>query len=137
MGTGLRAPILSARSGSMSMASSGASSVAEYLNELPEDRRGVVSRVRDVILWNLPEGYQEAMNWGMISYEVPLDRYPDTYNEKPLGKGGGRSIGGGVHADVRGVPSKPQVTGSVGMTLQSSSGFPDIVAVRRRTRHRT
>jgi len=32
----------------------------------------------------LPEGYQETINWGMISYEIPLDRYPDTYNNQPL-----------------------------------------------------
>jgi len=66
------------------VASSKASTVREYLRELPEDRRAVVSRVRDVILANLPEGYQENMNWGMIAYEVPLSRYPDTYNKQPL-----------------------------------------------------
>ena len=66
------------------MASSKAGTVEEYLKELPEDRRQVVSEVRGVILQNLPDGYQETMNWGMISYEVPLERYPDTYNDQPL-----------------------------------------------------
>lgn len=66
------------------MASSKATTVKEYLEELPEDRSAVVSRVREVILENLPEGYEETMNWGMIAYEVPLDRYPDTYNRQPL-----------------------------------------------------
>lgn len=66
------------------MATSNAGSVEEYLQDLTEDRREVVSQVREVILNNLPEGYQETMNWGMISYEIPLDRYPDTYNKKPL-----------------------------------------------------
>lgn len=66
------------------MASSQANTVEEYLQELPEDRRAVVSRVRDVIVKNLPKGYQETMNWGMIAYEIPLERYPDTYNKKPL-----------------------------------------------------
>lgn len=56
-----------------------------YLAELPEDRRDVVSAVRDLVLANLPAGYEESMNWGMISYEVPLERYPDTYNGQPLG----------------------------------------------------
>lgn len=37
-----------------------------------------------MILQNLPEGYQETINWGMLSYEVPLETYPDTYNKKPL-----------------------------------------------------
>lgn len=66
------------------MASSKASTVGEYLQELPEDRRAAVSEVRDVILKNLPKGYQETMNWGMIAYEIPLERYPDTYNKQPL-----------------------------------------------------
>ena len=66
------------------MASSKASTVGEYLQELPEDRRAAVSEVRDVILKNLPKGYQETMNWGMIAYEIPLERYPDTYNNQPL-----------------------------------------------------
>ncbi len=66
------------------MASSQAKTVEEYLEELPEDRRAVVSEVRDVIVKNLPTGYQETMNWGMIAYEIPLERYPDTYNKKPL-----------------------------------------------------
>ncbi|HYE95812.1 MAG TPA: DUF1801 domain-containing protein [Rubricoccaceae bacterium] len=67
------------------MASSRAATVDAYLNELPEDRRAVVSAVRKVIKKNLPKGYQETMNWGMIVYEIPLERYPDTYNGQPLG----------------------------------------------------
>jgi hypothetical protein len=66
------------------MASSRAATVEEYLDELPPDRREVVSAVRDVVLRNLPDGYREAMSFGMIGYEVPLERYPDTYNRQPL-----------------------------------------------------
>ena len=66
------------------MVKSNAKTVKDYLNELPAKKRTVVKKVRDVILKNLPEGYEETMNWGMISYEVPLTRYPDTYNNKPL-----------------------------------------------------
>ena len=66
------------------MAKSNATTPEAYLAELPEERRAVVATVRDVILRNLPEGYREAMNWGMLSYEVPLERYPDTYNGQPL-----------------------------------------------------
>ena len=72
------------QSGGVTLASSKAGTVEEYLKELPEDRREVVSKVRDAILENLPKGYQERMSWGMISYEVPLERYPDTYNDQPL-----------------------------------------------------
>jgi uncharacterized protein YdhG (YjbR/CyaY superfamily) len=67
------------------MASSKAATVEEYLQELPEDRREVVSTIRDIILRNLPEGYTETMAWGMISYGIPLERYPITYNGQPLG----------------------------------------------------
>ncbi len=66
------------------MANSTAATVDEYLQVLPAERRAVVEQVRQVILENLPPGYQETMNWGMISYEVPLERYPKTYNKKPL-----------------------------------------------------
>ncbi|WP_165245429.1 DUF1801 domain-containing protein [Paludisphaera soli] len=66
------------------MARSRAATVEAYLAELPESRRAVVAAIRDLILENLPDGYREAMNWGMISYEVPLERYPDTYNKQPL-----------------------------------------------------
>lgn len=67
------------------MVQSTAESVEEYLAQLSDDQRAVVAKVRDVILAYLPEGYVESMNWGMISYELPLETYPDTYNGKPLG----------------------------------------------------
>jgi len=61
-----------------------ANSVEEYLSELPVERKEALQAVRQVILKNLPIGYEEVMNWGMITYEVPLSIYPDTYNKKPL-----------------------------------------------------
>jgi uncharacterized protein YdhG (YjbR/CyaY superfamily) len=63
---------------------SDAKTVEEYLASLPEDRRAALEAVRKKILENLPEGYDEVMNWGMIAYEVPLETCPDTYNGKPL-----------------------------------------------------
>lgn len=66
------------------MASSKARTVDQYLAELPDARRADVEIVRDMVLGNLPEGYVETMRWGMITYEVPLDTYPDTYNGQPL-----------------------------------------------------
>ena len=63
---------------------SSAKTVEEYLASLPEDRRGALSLIRTKILAVLPEGYEEAMNWGMITYQVPLSAYPDTYNKQPL-----------------------------------------------------
>jgi uncharacterized protein YdhG (YjbR/CyaY superfamily) len=66
------------------MATRKAATVEEYLQDLPEDRRAAVAAVRDAVRAHLPEGYEESLNWGMISYEVPLARYPTTYNGQPL-----------------------------------------------------
>ncbi len=66
------------------MVRSEAETVDQYLAELEDDRRELVEAVREVVLANLPEGYEEAMGWGMISYEIPLSRYPETYNGRPL-----------------------------------------------------
>ncbi|MEE8331785.1 MAG: DUF1801 domain-containing protein [Acidimicrobiia bacterium] len=63
---------------------SDATNVTHYLALLPDDRRQAIVEVRGEILANLPEGFVETMNWGMISYEVPLERYPNAYNGKPL-----------------------------------------------------
>ncbi len=70
------------------MVQSKAKTVEAYLDELPPDRGEVISRVRDVILENLPDGYVESMNWGMITYEIPLEDHPDTYNGQPLAYAG-------------------------------------------------
>jgi uncharacterized protein YdhG (YjbR/CyaY superfamily) len=61
-----------------------ATTAEQYLTELPDDRREAIEAVRAVILENLPDGYEEAMNWGMITYQIPLETYPDTYNKQPL-----------------------------------------------------
>lgn len=67
------------------MVSSSATTVQAYLEELPVERRAVIEAVRNVVLAKLPAGYEETMRWGMISYEIPLVRYPETYNKQPLG----------------------------------------------------
>ena len=66
------------------MVSSKETTPAAYLASLPPDRRKVVAAVREVITKRLPNGFVETMNWGMLAYEVPLSRYPDTYNKQPL-----------------------------------------------------
>lgn len=63
---------------------SNATTIAAYLAEMPEERRTSIEKVRQIILDNLPEGYEEVLNWGMITYQVPLEVFPDTYNKKPL-----------------------------------------------------
>ena len=63
---------------------SDAATVEEYLSELDDGRREAVATVRNVILTNLPDGYEEAMQYGMISYVVPLSVLAETYNGQPL-----------------------------------------------------
>ena len=67
------------------MVSSRATTVEQYLAELPDDRREDVARVREVILANLPDGFEETMQYGMIGYAIPLERFPNTYNGEALG----------------------------------------------------
>lgn len=61
-----------------------ATTAEEYLSELADDRRDAISTVRNVVLDNLPDGYEEMMLFGMITYAVPLSVVPDTYNKQPL-----------------------------------------------------
>ncbi|HEU5121541.1 MAG TPA: DUF1801 domain-containing protein [Candidatus Saccharimonadales bacterium] len=56
----------------------------KYLASLPEQRREAISTVREFIKQHLPKGYEEGMNYGMICYYIPLERYPNTYNGQPL-----------------------------------------------------
>ena len=56
----------------------------EYLDGLSPERREAVSAVRQAVLSNLPNGYEEIMDFGMIAYVVPLARVPKTYNGHPL-----------------------------------------------------
>ena len=66
------------------MVSSNAATVADYLASLPPERRKIVGALRRLIRAHLPKGYVEAMRYGMVCYEIPLSRYPDTYNKQPL-----------------------------------------------------
>ena len=60
------------------------SQVDAYLKSLPADRREVVATLRDLVLKNLPKGYEESLEWGYPTYQIPLAKYPDTYNKRPL-----------------------------------------------------
>ena len=55
-----------------------------YLAAQPAARRKELARVRQVVRRHLPVGYREVINWGMITYEVPLTRFANTYNGHPL-----------------------------------------------------
>lgn len=67
------------------MVGSQAPTPQQYIAGLPPERREAVQAVVDVIRRNLPPGYEEGMQYGMIGWYVPLERFPDTYNGQPLG----------------------------------------------------
>lgn len=62
---------------------SDAKTVEEYIKSLPDDRRDAIVEIRKVIKNNLPAGYEESMQYGMIGYSVPISKYPAGYlNDK-------------------------------------------------------
>ncbi|CAN5754379.1 DUF1801 domain-containing protein [soil metagenome] len=56
----------------------------DSLAALPEDRRELIGEVRATILEHLPDGFEEAMSFGMLGDVVPLEAFGDTYNGEPL-----------------------------------------------------
>ncbi|MFN8309664.1 MAG: DUF1801 domain-containing protein [Chitinophagales bacterium] len=62
---------------------SAATTVEQYLDELPEDRRAAMHALRDAIRNNLPKGFEECMGYGMIGYVVPHSKYPNGYHCDP------------------------------------------------------
>ena len=55
----------------------------QYINELPDDRKEVIKKLRETILDNLPKGFEEQMSYGMLGYVVPHSIYPDGYHCNP------------------------------------------------------
>lgn len=60
-----------------------AANVDAYLAELPEDRKKAINELRKVIKNNIPKGFQECMNYGMIGFVVPHSKYPAGYHCDP------------------------------------------------------
>ena len=57
-----------------------ASSVQEYLNNIPEERKPAMNKLRGIVKDNIPDGFEECLNYGMPSYVVPHSIYPDGYH---------------------------------------------------------
>ncbi len=57
-----------------------ADSPQAYIDNVPEERKDAMSKLRAVIKENLPDGFQETMSYGMIGYVVPHSIYPDGYH---------------------------------------------------------
>ena len=60
-----------------------ATSPKQYISELPDDRKEVISKLRQIILNNLPKGFEEQMSYGMLGFVVPHSQYPDGYHCSP------------------------------------------------------
>lgn len=60
-----------------------AATVQDYMNELPEDKKDGIEKLRSLILENLPKGFEEGMSYGMIGYYVPHSIYPSGYHCSP------------------------------------------------------
>jgi hypothetical protein len=60
-----------------------ATTVDAYISEIPEDRQKAMNELRKVIKKNLPRGFQECMNYGMIGWVVPHSKYPAGYHCNP------------------------------------------------------
>ena len=60
-----------------------ADSPEEYIDQLPPERQAVTSKLRTVILKNLPGGFEEQMSYGMLGYVVPHSIYPEGYHCNP------------------------------------------------------
>jgi hypothetical protein len=55
----------------------------QYINELPDDRKQTMQQLREVILKNIPKGFEERMGYGMLGYSVPHSIYPAGYHCNP------------------------------------------------------
>ena len=60
-----------------------ATTVKEYIDNLPEERKAPIKKIRGIIRKNLPKGFKEVMSYGMIGYVVPHSLYPDGYHCTP------------------------------------------------------
>jgi uncharacterized protein YdhG (YjbR/CyaY superfamily) len=60
-----------------------AASPDDYVSQIPEERRDAINRLRKVIKYNLPDGFQETVSYGMIGYVVPHSIYPKGYQTTP------------------------------------------------------
>jgi len=60
-----------------------ATTPGQYIDELPEDRKAIISAIRNAIKDNLPKGFEEVIGYGMLGYVVPHSIYPAGYHCNP------------------------------------------------------
>ncbi|MGB1307348.1 MAG: DUF1801 domain-containing protein [Oceanihabitans sp.] len=57
-----------------------ANSPEDYISQVPEERQSVLKKLREVINKNLPKGFEEGIQYGMVGYYVPHAIYPSGYH---------------------------------------------------------
>lgn len=60
-----------------------ANSPDEYVEQIPDDRKPAIKKLRQIIISNIPKGFEETMSYGMIGYVVPHSVYPSGYHCDP------------------------------------------------------
>lgn len=60
-----------------------AKNVDDYIGQIPKERKNPIRKLRQVILENLPQGFEEGINYKMIGYYVPHSLYPHGYHCDP------------------------------------------------------
>lgn len=55
----------------------------DYISQLPEERKAAITKLRNTILKNIPNGFEETISYGMIGYVVPHTTYPKGYHCDP------------------------------------------------------
>ena len=54
-----------------------------YISQVPEERQAIMQKLQNIIKNNLPKGFKEGIQYGMIGYYVPHTTYPDGYHCNP------------------------------------------------------
>lgn len=57
-----------------------ANSVDEYFENIPEERKAVMNKLRQLVLENIPQGFEETLNYKMPGYVIPHSIYPSGYH---------------------------------------------------------
>lgn len=57
--------------------------VEEILSSVPDDRKEAFNKLHQIIVKNLPKGFEAAISYGGLGYVVPHKLYPSGYHCKP------------------------------------------------------
>lgn len=60
-----------------------AATIAEYIDQIPEDRKVVFEELLAILRIHLPKGFEECLSYGMPAFSVPHSLYPSGYQVSP------------------------------------------------------